>query len=111
MHGSPLYTTHLRLFDVVCIYGITVTTLASLWRKIPVQQTIENREFNIPPQNTDTSLFRKKYDTTQKQLQLIAAMDDLLSGMQNCNHNIIFNNEVTLSLIFAQQVEWTNFTS
>ena len=47
-----------------------------------MQKTIESREFNVPLQDMDSSLFRNKYDMTQKQLQLIAAMDDLLSGMK-----------------------------
>jgi len=40
--------------------------------------------FNIPPQDSDTSTFKLKYNKTQKQ-QSIAAMDDLLSSMLPLN--------------------------
>lgn len=42
---------------------------------------IENRVLSLPPQDLDTSMFKMKYDKTQRQLQSLAAMDDLLSGM------------------------------
>lgn len=37
-------------------------------------------ETGVPSTESDMALFKTKYNTTQKQLQAIAAMDDLLSG-------------------------------
>ena len=53
-----------------------------LWRKTPIQKIIKSNKYDIPLQDTDSSVFRCEDDATQKQLQSIAAIDDLLSGMQ-----------------------------
>ena len=56
-----------------------------MWRKA-IGRTctvIDKRVFSLPPQESNSSLFRAKYDRTQQQLQSIAAMDDLLSGLSH----------------------------
>lgn len=85
-----------------------VTTLAALWHKTTLKGTPTGRRvFSLPalsvPEPADvsggdaddvtgaasggdgigaaTSLFKQQYDKTQKSLESIAAMDDLLSGM------------------------------
>ena len=57
-----------------------VETLASFWKKNVARGEIEKVSFSIPEQ-TVHSTFKQKYDLTQKRLQSIAAMDDLLSGI------------------------------
>ena len=48
--------------------------------KTPAQCDIERMVFSLPPQNIEDSTFKVKFDKTQRQLQSIAAVDDLLSG-------------------------------
>ena len=60
---------------------LSVEVLAALWRKTNGQREVEKRVFTLPPQDSNTATFKMKYDRTQKQLQSIAAMDDLLSGI------------------------------
>lgn len=55
----------------------SVTTLAKLWRKATGHGIVEKRIFSLPSQDSEDSIFRKKYDVIQNQL---AGMDDLLSG-------------------------------
>ena len=57
-----------------------MTTLAKLWRKATGHGMVEKRIFSLPSQDSEDSIFRKKYDAIQNQLQIIAGMDDLLSG-------------------------------
>ena len=57
-----------------------VTLLAGLWRKTANGKDMEKRVFCLPEDESEMALFKTKYNTTQKQLQAIAAMDDLLSG-------------------------------
>ena len=58
-----------------------VGTLGALWKRSTAQHPIEKTMFSIPAQNNEESNFKVKYDQTQLQLQSIAAMDDLLSGI------------------------------
>ena len=44
------------------------------------EDKFENRVFSLPLQDLDSATFKLKYDRTQKQLQSIAGVDDLLSG-------------------------------
>ena len=59
---------------------ITVENLAAMWRKETTLKHLGKRVFSLPPQDSDTSVFKSKYDKVQRQLRSIAAMDDLLSG-------------------------------
>ena len=110
-----------------------VEILASFWKKNLAQGEIEKMLFSIPDQSVH-STFKEKYDVTQKRLQSIAAMDNLLSGsgkMSLYKHvrmyvdNIIFiiTLHCILSLIFmfkryvyeiyfrnAEQVNGANIT-
>ena len=82
MHVS-LFTLHVygttNYIYIFIIYN-TVGTLSTLWRKSSVQGDVEKIVFSVPQQNMEESTFKVKYDKTQKQLESIAAMDDLLSG-------------------------------
>ena len=60
----------------------TVESLAALWRKTITLKTVGKRIFSLPQQDSATSVFKAKYDRTQRQLRCIAAIDDLLSGMK-----------------------------
>ena len=75
---------------------LIVNCLAGLWRKQKNTIEVENRVFILPPNTTGeevegdgefdnkpTSIFKQQYDKTQKKLEQIAAMDDLLSGRYN----------------------------
>lgn len=72
--------------------------------------------FSIPPQDSDTSTFKLKYNKTQKQLQSIAAVDDLLSGMlplnldDQCLHQTIPSLFTTVCVRDAEQKFGTNST-
>lgn len=57
-----------------------VTLLAGMWRKTANGKDMEKQVFHLPKEESEMALFKTKYNTTQKQLQAIAAMDDLLSG-------------------------------
>lgn len=72
---------HVHVYTCTCICQ-TVGTLAPLWKKAKAQSTIPKTVFNLPQQSAAGSTFKVKYDKVQKQLQRIAAMDDLLSGSQ-----------------------------
>ena len=50
------------------------------------------RVFSLPPQDSNTSMLKCKYDKVQRELRLIAAMDDLLSGKRLINEEIIIAN-------------------
>lgn len=65
------------------IYNNLVATLAGLWTKTAKNQ-VETKVFSLPIQDEATSIFKKKYDKVQNQLQCIAAMDDLMSGSYVC---------------------------
>ena len=54
-----------------------VVTLGGLWSKAAKNTKV----FSLPNQDETTSVFKEKYDKVQKQLQCIAAMDDLMSGI------------------------------
>ena len=54
-----------------------VVTLGGLWSKAAKNTKV----FSLPNQDETTSVFKEKYDKVQKQLQCIAAMDDLMSGV------------------------------
>ena len=58
-----------------------------MWRSTSPQDTVEKLALSVPEQNREDSIFKVKYDNTQKQLQSIAAMDDLVSGIitQRCD--------------------------
>lgn len=69
-------------------------TLAGLWRKTSVGKMNEKKVFSLPalslPEedsdseeegNKPTSVFKQQFNKTQKKLEQIAAMDDLLSGI------------------------------
>lgn len=60
---------------------IAVTLLAGMWRRTVNGKDVEKQVFRIPEDESEIALFKTKYNTTQKQLQTIAAMDDLLSGL------------------------------
>ena len=60
-----------------------------MWRKAIGRTVIDKRVFSLPPQESNSSLFRAKYDRTQQQLQSIAAMDDLLSGLSHTHASIL----------------------
>lgn len=63
-------------------YPITaVTLLAGMWKKTANGKDMEKQVFRLPADESGMALFKTKYNTTQKQLQAIAAMDDLLSGV------------------------------
>ena len=63
------------------LFNNLVVTLAGLWSKA-AKNTITTKTFSLPTQD-ETSVFKEKYDKIQKQLQCIAAMDDLMSGMHH----------------------------
>ena len=58
-----------------------MTLLAGMWRKTANGKDVEKQVFRLPEDDSEMALFKTKYNTTQKQLQAIAAMDDLLSGL------------------------------
>ena len=58
-----------------------MTLLAGMWRRTVNGKDVEKQVFRIPEDESEIALFKTKYNTTQKQLQTIAAMDDLLSGL------------------------------
>ena len=60
--------------------SIAVTLLAGMWRTANGKD-VEKQVFRLPEDELEIALFKTKYNTTQKQLQAIAAMDDLLSGL------------------------------
>ena len=55
--------------------------LAGVWRKKANGKDVEKQVFRLSEDESEMALFKAKYNTTQKQLQAIAAMDDLLSGV------------------------------
>ena len=62
-----------------CTHFLVVTTLAKVWMKTGLGRCPDKRMFELP-QGPQMAKFKAKYDQTQKQLKVIAAMDDLLSG-------------------------------
>ena len=58
-----------------------MTLLAGMWRRTANGKDVEKQVFRLPEDESEIALFKTKYNTTQKQLQAIAAMDDLLSGL------------------------------
>lgn len=65
----------------ICHYIVLVKALAALWRKPTPQGYIPKEVFSIPEQDTEDAVFKLKYDSVQKQLQSIAGLDDLVSGL------------------------------
>ena len=57
-----------------------MTLLAGMWRTANGKD-VEKQVFHLPEDEAEIALFKTKYNTTQKQLQAIAAMDDLLSDL------------------------------
>ena len=55
--------------------------LAALWRKPTPEKRIPKKVFSIPEQGTEDAVFKLKYDSVQRQLQSIAGLDDLVSGL------------------------------
>ena len=60
---------------------ISVTLLAGMWRRTANGKDVKKQVFRVTEDESEMALFKTKYNTTQKQLQAIAAMDDLLSGL------------------------------
>ena len=58
-----------------------VTLLAGMWKKPADGKDVGKKVFHLPLEESQLALFKQKYDRTQTQLQAIAAMDDLLSGV------------------------------
>ena len=58
---------------------MTVAKLAKLWKKSTVKD-IETTTYHLPDDDAQMATFVEKYDKVQKQLETVAAMDDLLSG-------------------------------
>ena len=63
-----------------------VALLAGLWKKTTDGKDVGKKVFHLPTEEAHLATFKNKYDRTQKQLQTIAAMDDLLSGLL-CNNS------------------------
>lgn len=61
--------------------SIAVTLLAGMWTRTANGKDVEKQVFRLPEDESEIALFKTKYNTTQKQLQAIATMDDLLSGL------------------------------
>ena len=61
--------------------SISVTLLAGMWRRTENGKDVKKQVFRLTEDESEMALFKTKYNTTQKQLQAIAAMDDLLSGL------------------------------
>ena len=61
------------------IITYVVAKLAKLWKKSTVKE-IPTTAYYLPDDETQMATFTQKYDEVQKQLQTIAAMDNLLSG-------------------------------
>lgn len=59
----------------------SVKLLAGIWKKTVNGKDVEKQVFRLPEDELEMTLFKTKYNTIQKQLQAIAAMDDLLSGL------------------------------
>lgn len=73
------------MVELTCIIPskqFIVATLAGLWTKTAKNQ-IETKVFSLPVQD-ETGIFKEKYDKVQEQLQCIAAVDDLMSGLYVC---------------------------
>ena len=81
-HLNPYYyliANYLRM--LTGLYAIMIVAkLAKLWKKSTVQD-IETATYYFPDDNQQMVTFTEKYDKVQKQLETIAAMDDLLSGI------------------------------
>ncbi len=60
-----------------------VKTLAKLWRKCTGLREAEAKLFSLPSQESETSIFRVKYDDIQKLLQSIAGMDEVRFQMSH----------------------------
>ena len=59
-------------------------------------------EFSIPQQSI-RSAFKDKYDQIQRQLQSIAAMDDLLSGSKQMQlHQMLYSQKYWRGIIFGE---------
>ena len=74
-----------EFFDV---WLIAVKTLGCLWKKSIGHKEVEKRVFCLPSQVSKKTTFRMKYDKIQKQLETIAGMDDLLSGIDKVTSTI-----------------------
>ena len=60
--------------------SFAVNVLSQLWRREIPGKAVEARVFSLPHEDTQMKSFIEKYDNNQKQLQALAARDDLLSG-------------------------------
>ena len=65
------------------LYAIMIVTkVAKLWKKSTVQDILKQlATYYFPDDQQQMVTFNEKYDTVQNQLETIAAMDDLLSGI------------------------------
>lgn len=72
----------MNLSSAVMHMHTTVKMLATFWRKNMGTKTMEQKVFHLPNQDSSKSVFKIKYNAVQRQLQTIAGMDDLLSGIK-----------------------------
>ena len=66
------------------------------------RKRIDPRTFKLPDDHSQLKSFIEKYDKNQQQLQTLAAVDDLLSGMlQNLLKSILMNTNI-LTIIMVR---------
>ena len=70
--------------------------LAAQWRNAKVQTGMDKKEFSLPVQDKQVSIFRLKYDEIQNQLKRTAGMDVLLSGSYHYLAVIKYSNYVRI---------------
>ena len=54
-----------------------------MWKQGIPGKTVDARIFSLPDDHTAMKSFIDKYNKNQQQLKTLAAIDDLLSGMDN----------------------------
>ena len=74
---------HCHMIFALFLFIFIVTTLAKLFRKSRNNEILKPKVFSLPDQ-CQSPTFKVKYDETQKQLESISGMDNLLSGILTC---------------------------
>ena len=84
-HGKHIMVPllHCHMFLALFLFIFIITTLAKLFRISRNNEILKPEVFSLPDQ-CQSPTFKVKYDETQKQLESISGMDNLLSGILTC---------------------------